>query len=189
MVRPTSASPHRTRSKASLPEIRRGPLRGRAGRRGCSCGAHLARPRARSLCGTCPSALGAVLRDRIQTQDALRDGTPAFHPEEGISRLGSLRMHTPGSAYQLHQEHRTGTLEVGKQADLVYTDRDLLKVKATEISDTKAELTMIGGEIVHEAGSVTAASKKTHASTAAAKTLRATGAVCGPGHSHAACGH
>ncbi|GAA3828059.1 hypothetical protein GCM10022403_071640 [Streptomyces coacervatus] len=117
------------------------------------------------------------------------DGTPAFHPEEGISRLSSLRMHTLGSAYQLHQEHRTGTLEPGKQADLVHTDRDLLKVKASEISETQAELTMIGGEIVHEAGSVTAATRKTHASIAAADTLRATGAARRTSHSHAACGH
>lgn len=98
-------------------------------------------------------------------------------------------MHTLNSAYQLHQEHRTGTLEVGKQADLVHTDRDLLKIKATEIHGTQSELTMIGGEIVHEASSVTAATRKTHASTAAAKTLRATGALCRPSHSHAACGH
>ncbi|MFJ6897450.1 amidohydrolase [Streptomyces hokutonensis] len=117
------------------------------------------------------------------------DGTPSFHPEEGISRLSSLRMHTLGSAYQLHQEHRTGTLEVGKQADLVHTDRDLLKIKATEIHGTQAEFTMIGGAIVHEAGSTTAATRTTHASVAAAKTLRATGAACRPSHSHAACGH
>ncbi|MFG2943320.1 amidohydrolase [Streptomyces sp. NPDC048282] len=117
------------------------------------------------------------------------DGTPAFHPEEGLSRLSSLRMHTYGSSYQLHQEHLTGTLEVGKQADLVLTDRDLLKIKATEISGTQAELTMIGGEIVHDSTSTTAVTRKTHASTAAAKTLRAMGVECRSSHSHLACGH
>jgi imidazolonepropionase-like amidohydrolase len=34
-------------------------------------------------------------------------------------------VHTAVTAFQLHQEHLTGTLEVSKQADLVHTDRDV----------------------------------------------------------------
>ena len=44
---------------------------------------------------------------------------------EAISRRQSLRMHTRGTAYQLHQEKSTGTVEVGKLADLVMLDRDV----------------------------------------------------------------
>ena len=52
------------------------------------------------------------------------EGAP-LNPWEGISRTQSLRMHTAGTAYQLHQEKSTGTLEVGKQADLVLLDIDI----------------------------------------------------------------
>jgi len=42
------------------------------------------------------------------------------------------------------------TLEPGKQADLVLVDRDVTRIAPAEIRDTKALLTMVGGEIVHE---------------------------------------
>ena len=114
---------------------------------------------------------------------AFPDGSPALHPEEGLSRESSLRMHTSGTAFQLHQEHLTGTLEVGKQADVVRTDRDVSRVAPGEIYATKALLTMVGGEVVHEGNAAVPAS------IAARNALVATGARTFPGHSHAACGH
>lgn len=66
--------------------------------------------------------------------------------DEGISRIRSLRMHTRGTAYQLHQERQTGTVEVGKLADLVMLDRDVASCPVAEIKDAVPQLTMVGGE-------------------------------------------
>ena len=59
-------------------------------------------------------------------------------------------MHTINSAYQMHQERDTGSLEVGKYADLIVLDRNLFRIPTEEISETKVLLTILGGTIVHE---------------------------------------
>jgi predicted amidohydrolase YtcJ len=65
--------------------------------------------------------------------------------DEAISRRASLRMHTRGTAYQLHQDKRTGTVEVGKLADLVVLDRDVSSCPVSEIKDAVPQLTLVGG--------------------------------------------
>ncbi|MFI5782833.1 amidohydrolase [Nocardia sp. NPDC051570] len=110
---------------------------------------------------------------------------PALHPEQGLSLDVSLRMHTLDGAYQLHQDHLTGTVEPGKHADLIHLDRDLLQIPPSEISGTKVAWTMIGGDIVHDATSPAAPP----AAVAGHDALTATGAPCTPTRSHDACGH
>jgi predicted amidohydrolase YtcJ len=75
-----------------------------------------------------------------------------LYPEEGISRTQSLRMHTRATAYQLHQEAMTGTLETGKYADLVLLDRDITTCPVSEIHEAVPQLTMVGGNPVFDAG-------------------------------------
>ncbi len=65
---------------------------------------------------------------------------------EAISRRASLRMHTRGTAYQLHQDKKTGTVEVGKLADLVVLDRDVSTCPVSEIKDSVPQLTLVGGK-------------------------------------------
>jgi predicted amidohydrolase YtcJ len=71
-----------------------------------------------------------------------------FNDEKGLSRKAVLRAITMNSAYELHQDDRTGSLERGKLADLVVLDRNVLRVPATRIKDTKVLLTMVGGKVV-----------------------------------------
>jgi predicted amidohydrolase YtcJ len=44
----------------------------------------------------------------------------------------------------------TGTLAVGRRADLVVFDRDLLSVPVGELPEASAVLTVAGGAVVHE---------------------------------------
>ena len=74
---------------------------------------------------------------------------------EGISRVQSLRMHTRGTAYQLHQDKKTGTVEVGKLADLVVLDRDVATCPVSDIKDSVPQLTMVGGEVTFDLASST----------------------------------
>jgi predicted amidohydrolase YtcJ len=69
-----------------------------------------------------------------------------FGPSERIGAREALRAYTLGSAYASHQEHRTGSLTVGKLADLVVLSDDPAAVEPDRIADIAVLRTMIGGE-------------------------------------------
>ena len=69
-----------------------------------------------------------------------------------ISREAALIAHTRSNAWLLFQEDRVGSLEVGKLADLLVLDRDYMVIPAVEIYDIKPIMTMLGGQIVFNAG-------------------------------------
>ncbi|RPF44916.1 hypothetical protein EDD96_1459 [Streptomyces sp. Ag109_G2-6] len=92
------------------------------------------------------------LRTAIDRQGAY--GAGALHPElEALSRTSTLRMHTLGTAWQLRQDGLTGTVERGKAADLVLLDRDVTRCPVADISGTQVRMTLVGGRVVHDAGS------------------------------------
>ncbi len=70
--------------------------------------------------------------------------------------LGSLedaiRMHTLDAAFLLHQADITGSIVVGKQADLVVLERDLFDLPTTQIEDVRVLLTLLAGKEVFRAG-------------------------------------
>jgi predicted amidohydrolase YtcJ len=76
---------------------------------------------------------------------------PLGGPGEALTLDQSLMMHTIGSAYGIFQEDETGSIDVGKNADLIVLDRNLYEVPVGDISDTKVLLTMTRGKVVHEA--------------------------------------
>jgi predicted amidohydrolase YtcJ len=58
--------------------------------------------------------------------------------------------HTRTPAHQDFQDDIKGTIEVGKLADLVIIDRDILAIEPREISDTETLMTILGGRILYE---------------------------------------
>jgi predicted amidohydrolase YtcJ len=72
-----------------------------------------------------------------------------FIPEERIQLHDALAAFTINAAYVNHLEDQTGSIEVGKLADLVVVDRNLFAIEPTEISDARVLLTLLGGEPVH----------------------------------------
>ncbi|MCP3818433.1 amidohydrolase [Streptomyces sp. A3M-1-3] len=126
------------------------------------------------------------LRTAIDRKGAYGEGE-LYRRLEGLSRASVLRMHTLGTAWQLRQDGLTGTVEKGKAADLVLLDRDVTRCPVPDISDTKVELTLVGGRTVHDA----------HTATGRAAAARLTRAAQGPrpasyasvhGGRHRACG-
>ena len=79
----------------------------------------------------------------------------ALAPREAIpDLLAVIRMHTINAAYEMHQEKSTGSIEVGKQADLIVLDQNLFHVPTERISDTRVLLTLLGGKVVFDAGKI-----------------------------------
>jgi predicted amidohydrolase YtcJ len=69
-------------------------------------------------------------------------------PEEKASLEQMLTSFTYNGAYANFLENQIGSLEVGKQADLVVLSNNIFEIPGSEIADTKVLLTYIAGEEV-----------------------------------------
>lgn len=78
--------------------------------------------------------------------------TPIMPPANEIVTLDqALKAYTLDSAYVLDLETKVGSLEVGKDADIVVLEKDLYKIPPSAISTTKVKLTMMNGNITYHA--------------------------------------
>ncbi len=68
---------------------------------------------------------------------------------EQVSQRTAVEMFTKNAAYATHKEKLTGTIEVGKLADLVVLDRNPLDVDPVEIRKIKILATIVGGRVVY----------------------------------------
>ncbi|HET7325704.1 MAG TPA: amidohydrolase [Nocardioidaceae bacterium] len=73
-----------------------------------------------------------------------------FLPEQRIPLAEAIAAYTHGSAYVNHAEGDTGTLEVGKAADLVVVDRDVFDAPVGEVADARVDLTVVDGRVAYE---------------------------------------
>jgi predicted amidohydrolase YtcJ len=73
-----------------------------------------------------------------------------FHPEQSLTREQAIRFYTINNARLLFLEDRIGSLEEGKQADLVILDRDLLACPEDEIRLARPLATYLDGKRVFE---------------------------------------
>jgi predicted amidohydrolase YtcJ len=75
-----------------------------------------------------------------------------FLPHERVDLSTAVRAFTMGSAFVNHLDDVSGSIEVGKYADLVVLDRDPFSLPAAELHRTRADLTFVEGVPVHAAG-------------------------------------
>ncbi len=76
---------------------------------------------------------------------------PPFLPDERLDLATAIAAATRGSAYVNALDDLTGTLEVGKLADLVVLRDDILAPGGPSPAETSVLLTIVEGEIVHDA--------------------------------------
>ena len=74
-----------------------------------------------------------------------------WHPEEAVSRQEALKFFTSNAAYAAFEESDKGSIEPGKLADFTVLSGDIMKIAEPEVLKTRCLMTVIGGEIVHEA--------------------------------------
>jgi predicted amidohydrolase YtcJ len=73
-------------------------------------------------------------------------------PAQRLSRADALRAATLEGAYVTFEEDQKGSIEPGKLADLVVLSDDPMTCAEIRIRDITADLTIVGGRIVHERG-------------------------------------
>lgn len=107
------------------------------------------------VCGSDWSVSSMNPLDAIQvavTRRGLTDGPgPAWIPEELVDLPTMIAGYTINGAYVNFEETETGSIEVGKLADLIVLDRNLFEIPAHEIHLTKVLLTVLEGQVVHRA--------------------------------------
>lgn len=87
----------------------------------------------------------------ITRQDLNQFPEEGFLPSEKVSRENALKAMTIWAAYASFEEQEKGSLEVGKQADFIIVNQDIMKIPEALIPSTKAISTYIKGEKVFSA--------------------------------------
>jgi predicted amidohydrolase YtcJ len=88
---------------------------------------------------------------RTNTPDAPPEYRGRLGDDPGLSRELVLRAATINAAYELHEDEATGSIEVGKFADIIVLDRSPLTIPAEEIANIQVLETVAGGNVVYTA--------------------------------------
>ena len=84
------------------------------------------------------------------TRQAVGRDDVTLGADQAISVYQAVEMVTKNAAYWCSEEHRKGTLEVGKLADFIVLDRDIFAIDPKLIHETQVQLTVLNGDVVFE---------------------------------------
>ena len=73
-----------------------------------------------------------------------------FQIENALTRLEALKGMTIWAAIANFEENVKGSIEIGKAADMVVLDKDLISIEEDEILETKVLYTFVAGEQVYK---------------------------------------
>jgi len=71
-----------------------------------------------------------------------------FQMENALTREETLKGMTIWAAYSNFEENEKGSIEVGKMADFIILNKDIMTVEAEKIPYIQVEETYVGGERV-----------------------------------------
>jgi predicted amidohydrolase YtcJ len=75
-------------------------------------------------------------------------------PSEALTREQAVEAYTRGSAYAEFQEQEKGEIAPGKLADLAVLSQDIFTLPVPDLPRTESLLTVVGGEIVYQSGTI-----------------------------------
>lgn len=81
-----------------------------------------------------------------------KEGNPemGFLKENALSRFEALKGMTIWAAYSVFQEKKKGSLQIGKQADIIILDKDIMRINESEILKTQVLYTFCKGKIKYK---------------------------------------
>lgn len=62
----------------------------------------------------------------------------------------AVKAYTLNAAYVMRQENKVGSLEVGKEADIIILDRNIFEIPAAQISSIQVDATYLKGKLIFE---------------------------------------
>ena len=71
-------------------------------------------------------------------------------PEPAITVEEAIEIYTINVAWSLLIENETGSIEVGKYADMIILNHNLFDIPASDIHKTEVQKTLFKGEVVYE---------------------------------------
>ena len=75
-----------------------------------------------------------------------------YGADQAISREEALRLYTSSAAHYAFAEHKSGSIEPGKLADLTILSGDPLTIEEEALKDIVALQTIVAGRTVFERG-------------------------------------
>ncbi|MBM4258489.1 MAG: amidohydrolase family protein [Deltaproteobacteria bacterium] len=86
----------------------------------------------------------------VTRQDPTRATPGSVWSEQAVSLEQVLPIFTVAGAYALRRDHVTGSLRVGKSADVIVLDRNLFTIDLHAIANTVVEMTLFAGRVVYQ---------------------------------------
>ncbi len=84
----------------------------------------------------------------VSRRDANNPDWGTMTSENAISVAEAIRAYTWAAAHAINKETVTGSIVVGKYADMIVLDRDPFAIEATDIADTRVLQTIFAGKVV-----------------------------------------
>lgn len=92
-----------------------------------------------------------AIETAIRRQDPFEESGRVLGENEEIDLATALDMYTRNASYIMRLEDKTGSIEVGKRADLIVLDRNIFEIPVTEINEALVLLTIMDGRTVYSA--------------------------------------
>ena len=89
-----------------------------------------------------------AIETAVRRQDPDDRVSGFLNKNESIDLTEILKAYTINAAYLMHREEYTGSIEVGKAADLIILEKNLYNIAVDEISEVKVLQTLLEGKTV-----------------------------------------
>ena len=95
-----------------------------------------------------------AIETAVRRQDPYEESGRILGQDQEIDLITALDMYTRNAAYIMRLEDETGSVEIGKRADLIVLDRNLFEIPLTEINEARVLLTIMDGKTVYSANGI-----------------------------------
>ena len=111
------------------------------------------------ICMPCPPLLG-ILGGVTRCEPGITDPAQILGAQERVSLSEMIECYTINGAYANFLENETGSIKVGKYADMVVLDQNIVELPPSEINKANVILTMFEGKIAYQDNSFASPEKR-----------------------------